>query len=642
MALYGDAELLEFVPDGWTGAAPILYSERGAPAIPLGFDTRWPLELVVPWQVSAHRGHSLCFSATGGGKNTNLITPALLTYRGSCLCLDPKGENAWVSAPRRRAMGQRVYILDPYNRVNETFGKLAGSLETVSKFNPLSGLDPTSPEFADEVTVIADGVIMSSDKDLHWTESAKELVSGLIAAVVEKAPGVGSFRTVRELLTMPDDVLARTVKLIVQSNPGSLAARKLARFADADPENKEIASIRSTAITQTAIFDAAFLLDSMDTGPSALNLAELGTRPTTVYVVLPADKLATHGRWMRLVTQLALKAVTRQSVPPRPPVLFLLDELGTINPGYGLKSIEQAYGLLGGLGVRIWGFFQDLGQLQRDYPNSWETFIANSETIQLMRLNENNTAKYFSEHIGMTTWAKHPGGQWEIDTSGHIFRAQRYVAPGGIVQYISNARIDPSNPNSYPGIGPVEETQFQQRAAIMPQELTKLKNDRIILLFTGRQGNYHIWSIPYFKDPRLTGKYRHNPLHDVSSVHVFAKRPPPPVKVDPPPVAPPPVAKPFSLGLDRLKGAFSKPFARLSEVDKEVTAKATEWAKTDGLKHAQAAADWAKSDGVEHARKAAAVASDHATKAADWAAGRLSAFRKRGDTSTDTPPDTEG
>ena len=512
-SVYGNARLHRMLAPMQPPASEILFRPEGCSSLPLGYDPRNPAQVLF-WDLTAKRGHGLCFSSTGGGKNTNLIQPALMTYNGSALVLDPKAESAWICGERRRAFG-RVVILDPWNKVNETYASKVGVTETISRFNPLARLDPNSRQFNDDVALISDAIIFTPPgADPHWADSARELVSGLIAATVERAPGVGSFRDVRRLLTGTDDALAIQVRKIVDSNPDSLAARKLRRFVppfiyDKDGQlvldengnprvgkaSREIASIRSGAETQTSIFDAADLLDSMDTSPDAFDLSDLARECVTVFVVLPAERLATHGRWMRLIIQLAITAIAGVPTPPPVPVLFLLDELGTINPGGGLRMIEQAYGLMGSMGIRVWGFFQDVSQLQRDYPATWKTFIANSETISLLRINDQDTGEYFSRHIGKATWVRDPGGQWRH-------------SPDGKITVKNNANWNGSTINFSR-----EEGQIMSRPAITYEELMELDEGETVTLFSGKDRKYRLPSLAYFKDPRLAGMYRPNPLY---------------------------------------------------------------------------------------------------------------------------------
>ena len=422
-------------------------------------------------------GHAVTFGANRSGKGAGSIIPALLVYCGSCVVIDPKAESLWTTFQQRQRLGNRIVVLDPWDEVNRRYGDKAGIKVPIGQFNPLSVLDPKAPEFADDVTMLADAVIVPSGSDPHWSDSARELVGGLIAAVVEGDPGFASFSDVRKLLTATDAELTKRVEKIVARNPDSLAGRKLRRFVSEDGKavSKEISSIRSTAITQTSIFDAATLMSSMETGPDAFDLAELATRRATLYLVLPVDKLFTHGRWLRLMLALTVRAIVSQPTPPSPPVLFILDELGTITPGTrggGIALIAQSAGLVAGLGIRLWCFFQDITQVQRDYPESWETFLANARMIQILRVNENSTAKYFSEYLGTTTITQ---------------REIRFGQGGGLGM-----------------------PQHFQRPARLPHEIIQMPVGQTLILFAGGS-SYELTQVPYFREERFDGRYLPNP-----------------------------------------------------------------------------------------------------------------------------------
>ena len=131
--------------------------------------------------------HMISVAPTRSGKGVSLIIPNLLTYQGSVLAVDPKGENAWITAAYRRdRLGQKTVILDPWGEVNRRYGSMAGISETISRFNPLSILNPDSDEYVDDLAYLADALIISrNSRDPHWDDSARELVAGLIAFVVE-------------------------------------------------------------------------------------------------------------------------------------------------------------------------------------------------------------------------------------------------------------------------------------------------------------------------------------------------------------------------------------------------------------------------------------------------------------------------
>jgi len=456
------------------------------------------------WLPEKDQGHTFTIGATRSGKFVSLLAPALMTYCGGVVVIDPKAESAWASADRRRAMGQRVVILDPWEEVNRRYGDLVGVKEAVSKFNPLAHLDPRHPDFGDEVASLADALVITqgNESQPHFPDSARDFIAGVIAAVVEHAPGLATFADVRETLTLSDDLLATVVKRIIRHNPHGLAARKLGRFVQ--PGNNELASIRSTAATQTAMLDTMRLLSAMATTENAFDMAELGTSKVSLFIILPMGKLQTHGRWLRLILTLAIRAITNQARPPSPPVLFMLDEMGTVGK---LDIVENAVGLLAGQGIRIWGFLQDLKQLQDDY-GKWETFLANSSNILLLGVNDVNTSEYFSKHMGTKTISHlantYTGGH--SGTSGNSGWSQAF--------------------------------QYHQRPVMLPVEIMQKPGDTLLIL---RQGgpNLQLKKAVYHKEHRWQGLYRNNPGY--LPPHLLRPQPP---RIGNPPVFPPPIDKP--------------------------------------------------------------------------------------------------
>ena len=122
--------------------------------------------------------HQITISSTGGGKGRSVVLPNLLTYPGSVLCVDVKGQNAAVTAERRRAMGQTVHVFDPMNA-------LGGG---AALYNPLAELDQNSPDYAEQLDLIVDAlVIPGGDKSVFWDESARIVIAGVLDYII-RAP----------------------------------------------------------------------------------------------------------------------------------------------------------------------------------------------------------------------------------------------------------------------------------------------------------------------------------------------------------------------------------------------------------------------------------------------------------------------
>ena len=422
------------------------------------------------WYGSKVNKHFVSIAPTRSGKGAALIIPNLLVYKGSSIVIDPKGENAYVTAEARRKMGQKTHILDPWGETNRRYGAKSGILEEVATFNPLSILDPASEHFADDIAYLADSVIISQGKDPHWDDSARELVAGLIAYAVTKFGDAASLPLVRLLLTKPPEEIAGIAQEAQGFGVYNIAARKLGRFAS---ESKELGSIISTALTQTAFLDSETLGKNLEN--SSFSFEDLVNGESTIYLVLPVDKLQTYGRWLRLMVSIGIRTIARNTRQLYLPVLFFLDEFGTIGK---LSAVSQAVGLMAGLQMCIWVFVQDLIQLKRDYPNEWETFIANAGYISTFNIMDQFTAEYVSKMLGQTT-----------------------------VERISVGTAEARKKN--PNYGGKMTDQAFSRALATADEVRTMSNDRGFLL-----SNFDpiiFAKALYFKDPAFVGLYRKNP-----------------------------------------------------------------------------------------------------------------------------------
>ena len=79
------------------------------------------------------------------------------------------------------------------------------------------------------------------------------------------------------------------------------------------PKN-ERGSIISTAVEQTAFLDSAPMQKHLagEDLRALPSLRVLKQRPTTIYLVLPASRMATHFKWLRIILTLALATLENE------------------------------------------------------------------------------------------------------------------------------------------------------------------------------------------------------------------------------------------------------------------------------------------------------------------------------------------
>ena len=343
--------------------------------------------------------HLLLFGPNGTGKGTRFLIPNLLTIKDrSIVVVDPKGELAAVTADYRRTVSE-VIMLNPFDVLG------LGS----AGFNPLAALDPQSPYFYDDAAALGEALIRMVSKDPHWSESAQGLMVALVMWEKLLHGDNANLENVRELLTEPERVETYTgengkpherivgglryTATQMAIDGGYEIASLASRFAGR--ETNELASIRSTGDTQTRWLLSKPMRD--DLKKPGVDFRKLKDKPTTIYVILPAERMRTHSTWLRLVVVSALRALYR---PGGLRTLFLIDEM----PALGhLGPLEDAFGLVRGYNVQIAGICQDLAQLKSLYNERWESFLANAGVVQGFAPNDLTTADWMSRRAGQTT-----------------------------------------------------------------------------------------------------------------------------------------------------------------------------------------------------------------------------------------------
>lgn len=367
------------------------WSAAEAARAPIGFSSPTaPEQSAPPGEAPILYGedrHLLTIAPTGAGKGRGVIIPNLLRFEGSAIVIDPKGETWHVTARRRKEMGQEVRLLDPFGAVS----KKTDSLNPFDLFQrPGALLDADAEMLAS---------LLAGDAGFHkepfWDNWGRSLMAGVIAAVAETAsPSERHFGKVREIL-MTDDAVYNLAGLVENhENLNRLSKQNISSFLPITEQTRS--GILSTTQSYLKVVNSDSALRSLSRSTIDLAAVRRGD-PMTIYIVIPPDKLESHGALLRLwVGALMLTVMGRRRRPKRS-TLFLLDEcaqLGEFGP------LRQSMTLLRGYGLQVWPFFQDLSQLQRLYPKDWRTLFNNAGVFQLFGVANHLMAKESSELIG--------------------------------------------------------------------------------------------------------------------------------------------------------------------------------------------------------------------------------------------------
>ena len=357
-----------------------LLRPAGASGIALGRFDGQP----VTWDGESHL---LTVAPTRTGKSALQIIPTLLTYQGSAVVLDPKGELYCHTAKWREANVGPVHVLNPFDLPD---------IPATSAFNPLDTVTDgqSALELAEKLHP------RSADERQVFFENE---AIGLLAAALEFTArfATGKHRTlanVRSSLSTLDRDLDGLIKVMAdEAMPPSI--RNAARNFKTKTWDTGKPRVIDSLNTHLRIWDSEGL--GQTTARTDFSFGDLKDSPATVYLVLPFNKLTAYSTYVRMLFAVALDAMLDNARKPDIPVLFVLDEFLALDRDDRFVSALRTHA---SAGVRLWFFLQDLPTLEQKYPTTWKTFLQ-AEVKSFFGTDDPYTAKLISEYLGDTTVA---------------------------------------------------------------------------------------------------------------------------------------------------------------------------------------------------------------------------------------------
>jgi len=380
-----------------------------------------------------HNGpeHVLCFAPTRSGKGVGLVVPTLLTWPGSAIVHDIKGEN-WGLTAGFRARHGRVLLFDPTDTAS-------------SPYNPLLEVRRGDREVRDvqniaDILVDPEGAL---DRRNHWEKTSHSLLVGAILHVLyaesdKTLAGVANFlsdpkrpveATLRAMMSTPHLGKAGVHPVIASS------ARELLNKSD-----NERSGVLSTAMSFLGLYRDPVV--AKVTARCDWRIADLvsGRQPASLYLVVPPSDIVRTKPLIRLILNQIGRRLTEDLhvSAHRHRLLLMLDEF----PALGrLDFFESALAFMAGYGIKSFLIAQSLNQIEKAYGAN-NSILDNCHVRVAFATNDERTARRVSDALGTATemrdstnYAGHRLSPW----LGHLMVSRQETArplltPGEVMQ----------------------------------------------------------------------------------------------------------------------------------------------------------------------------------------------------------------
>jgi type IV secretion system protein VirD4 len=329
-------------------------------------------------------GHLITFAPTGTGKTSGPVISNALTHPGQLIVLDPKGEVHAATADARRAMGQRVHVLD-----------LRDGAETDS-LNPLdlaiySGTDPAAiaRSFAAELIERSE-----NERDRFWNDWAETMITGGVAWLLADNPDKCRLSTLFDLFTEDDPAYTIACMLDLKRVRNRAAKAAFASYLQLPMEGTR-PSVMGTAVSHLRLFDSDLVRKLTDKSTIDIQALIKG-EPMSLYIIVPPVRLTAYRPLLRIWLSGLILALTHRESLPQHRTLMLCDEIGRLGR---IDAFLTAATLMRSWGLTLWTFWQNAAQLQI-YGAQANTLVDNAGVIQAFGPRNLRMAQDFANLIG--------------------------------------------------------------------------------------------------------------------------------------------------------------------------------------------------------------------------------------------------
>lgn len=373
--------------------------------------------------------HGIALAPTRSGKTAGFVIPTALSFKGSLIIADPKGElEALLAEPLKKA-GKTVYALDwSDERAKDAWNPLS-----LKVFPSVLSSFGKAERQAERIAAMLVG--QKGQSEDHWEANAKKHIAALIllavylAEIAEQRLDPNNPATVADYETYREPHLSRVFGFVAKDvdvqtllskgaeavNSAKDNLRDLLRFAAevgapqriltdlaswANAPDNEAGSHTTTFLSKLQIWRSRAVKGA--TRECSFEWQDLRDTPSVVFIKFPQQDAQSLG----VLTALFFETFFGWAldVPKKPdecPIAILADEFASL-PKINLMTDFLSKGA--GMGAVVWLIVQDFAQIKATYGDkAFETIKTNCSYLLVYAQNNYATQKELAEMVGKAT-----------------------------------------------------------------------------------------------------------------------------------------------------------------------------------------------------------------------------------------------
>jgi type IV secretion system protein VirD4 len=342
--------------------------------------------------------HVMAFAPTRSGKGVGLVVPTLLSWTGSAVVHDIKGEN-WQLTAGWRSRFSHCVLFNPTDPRSARYNPLLEVRKGVNEVRDVQNIA--------DILVDPEGAL---DRRNHWEKTSYSLLVSTILHVLY-AEDEKTLARVATILSDPQRSFVSTLYRMMKTNHlGTDAAPMVhptvasgAREVLNKSEN-ERSGVLSTAMSYLGLYrDPTVARTTSACDWRIIDLVD-AVRPVSLYLVIPPSDISRTKPLVRLILNQIGRRLT-ESLEGDPgkhrkhQLLMMLDEF----PALGrLDFFETALAFMAGYGIRAFLIAQSLNQISKAYGEN-NAILDNCHIRIAFSSNDERTAKRISDALGTAT-----------------------------------------------------------------------------------------------------------------------------------------------------------------------------------------------------------------------------------------------